>query len=156
LVDRRGLEPRLLTCKASVIPPILAAQICPHNLYRRLCGMRPCSWWTGGGSNSNLSIASASCTPVSLPAHYILRSATGKHMLAIAKCQRSLANRFLRDHLSLRPRWIVSNKGGLVSFVLNLRYILLCRAPLLTTQPYRLSQNLVEPQGIEPLVSHPA
>ena len=25
LVDRRGLEPRLLTCKASVIPPILAA-----------------------------------------------------------------------------------------------------------------------------------
>lgn len=26
LVDRRGLEPRLLTCKASVIPPILAAQ----------------------------------------------------------------------------------------------------------------------------------
>ena len=27
-------------------------------------------WWTGGGSNSNLSIASAPCTPVSLPAHY--------------------------------------------------------------------------------------
>ena len=27
LVDRRGLEPRLTTCKAVVIPPILAAQI---------------------------------------------------------------------------------------------------------------------------------
>lgn len=25
LVDRRGLEPRSLTCKASIIPPILAA-----------------------------------------------------------------------------------------------------------------------------------
>lgn len=27
LVDRRGLEPRFLTCKASVIPPILAAHV---------------------------------------------------------------------------------------------------------------------------------
>lgn len=40
LVDRRGLEPRLTTCKAVVIPPILAAQICVGVVYQAFI-----AWW---------------------------------------------------------------------------------------------------------------